>query len=292
MIVSDHGAGPLSGAVNLNAWLAREGYLTYLPVAAGLARRLGDTAFGLRRHLPRRLRFDLKQRLPRLRERVYSRKEYSAIDWGRTQAFAYGLFGNVVINVRGREAQGVVEPGAEYERVREELAERALELRGPAGERLVASVHRREDLFDGPELEKLPDLVVEFEDYAWLGKGNLKSRGTSLWDHVQIPDSSHSYVGTHRRDGIFILSGECANARSGISASLVDVAPTILYLLGEPVPTTLEGRTLTEAIDESLLERRPPEFDDSGLAQFVPGEPRSAPGDDVEDRLRALGYIE
>ncbi len=292
MIVSDHGAGPLRGVVNLNAWLAREGYLTYLPGSAGFARRLGDTAFGLRRHLPQGIRYDLKQHLPHLRERAYSRKEYSAIDWSRTKAFAYGTFGNIVVNVRGREARGVVQAGAEYEHVRDEVAKRALELRGPSGEPIVAAVHRREDLFDGPELEKLPDLVVEFQDYAWLGKGNLKSRGASLWDRVEIPGSSHSYVGTHRRDGIVVLSGQCASARTGISASIEDIAPTILYLLGEPVPTTFEGRILTEAIDESLLESRPPEYDDSRLAEFMPAEPQSAAGDEVESRRRALCYIE
>ena len=291
MVVSDHGAGPLSGVVNLNAWLAQEGYLTYLPGSAGLSRRLADTAFDLRRGLPQGFRYRLKQRLPQLRDRLYSRREYSAIDWSRTQAFAYGLFGNIVINVRGRESQGVVEP-SDYERVRDAIAERALELRGPSGEQIVAAVHRREDMFFGPELEKLPDLVVEFQDYAWLGKGNLKKRGESLWDRVEIPGSSHPYVGTHRRDGIFILSGACAKPRKDISASIVDVAPTMLYLLGEPVPTTLEGRVLTEAIDEGLLESRPPEFDDSRLAEFRPAEPRSAAGDDVERRLRALGYIE
>ena len=61
-----------------------------------------------------------------------------------------------MINVRGRESQGIVEPGADYERVRDEVIERALDLRGPAGERIVAAVHRREELFDGPYSTRCP----------------------------------------------------------------------------------------------------------------------------------------
>jgi len=51
---------------------------------------------------------------------------------------------------------GIVEPGAEYERMRAEIAAAALELRTRSGEPIVAAVHRREDLFDGPAIEKIP----------------------------------------------------------------------------------------------------------------------------------------
>ena len=59
-----------------------------------------------------------------------------------------------------------MEPGEEYEQLREELRERLLDLRWRDGEPIVAAVHRREDLYAGPELDKIPDLVVEFRDYA------------------------------------------------------------------------------------------------------------------------------
>ena len=72
------------------------------------------------------------------------------IDWERTRAFAYGIFGNVVLNVPVASAKGIVEPGDEYERLRDELRERLLDLRSRDGEPIVAAVHRREDLFAGP----------------------------------------------------------------------------------------------------------------------------------------------
>jgi predicted AlkP superfamily phosphohydrolase/phosphomutase len=294
MIVSDHGAGPLHGVVNLNAWLEQEGFLSYATGGSVTRRKLLGEALELRRHLPASWRYAAKQRLPNLRERAQERSDYSVLDWSETQAFSYGTFGNIVVNVRGREAQGVVEPGEEYERVRDEIAARIAELRGPGGEQLVADVHRREDLFQGPELDKVPDLLVEFDRYAWLGKGNLKSRPDSLWDRIEIEDSEHSYVGSHRHEGIAVLAGPAAAAGAALSGELVDVAPTLLYLLGEPIPSDLEGRILFEALRPEILDERPAEYDDTPPEEFdrEREELQDEGAAEVERRLRGLGYLE
>jgi predicted AlkP superfamily phosphohydrolase/phosphomutase len=294
LVVSDHGGGSLEGVVNLNAWLEQEGYLTYASGGAQARRSLAGKAFALRRHLPHGLRYSLKQRLPRFRTRARTWEEYTIIDWEKTQAFAYGIFGNVVLNVRGREQLGVVEPGEEYERLRDELSERILGLVSPAGTTMVDAVHRREDLFFGPHLDRVPDLLVEFHDYEWLGKGSLKTRGESLWDTIEIEEGSeHSYVGSHRSEGIVALAGPSARRAEGrIAAGIEDIAPTILYLLGQPVPSDLEGRVLTEAIDPSLVDQRPLEYADEQveIAESEGLEARDL--SEVEGRLRSLGYIE
>lgn len=294
LVVSDHGAGALDGVVNLNAWLAREGYLTYAGGAADVTRRTADTLFGLRRLVPARVRYALKQRLPGLRERAYESTDWSAIDWARTRAFSYGTFGNLVVNVRGREAEGIVEPGAEYERVRDELAQLALELTDPDGHPIVAAVHRREDLFEGPRLDVVPDLLIEFAEYRWLGKGNLKSRSTELYDRIEIePGSAHAYVGSHRHEGIVSLTGPSAATGVDLTAAIEDIAPTVLYLLGEPVPASLEGRVLFEAIRPELLDGRPPVYDDAPAVELArPAEALQADAEEVEERLRGLGYLE
>jgi predicted AlkP superfamily phosphohydrolase/phosphomutase len=295
VVISDHGAGPLQGVVNLNAWLASEGFLAYETGGGVAGRQLLGRALELRRYLPERLRYAAKQRLPGLRERAIERGDYTVLDWERTQAFAYGTFGNIVLNVRGREERGIVEPGDEYERVRDEIAARLLELTGPDGERIVAHVHRREDLFHGPELAKVPDLLVEFDRYAWLGKGNLKTRADSLWDEIEIEGGGdHSYVGSHRHEGIVALSGPAVAAGAPVGGELVDVAPTLLYLLGEAVPADLEGRVLVEALRPELLDARPPAYDDAAPAEFEPerAELEEEGAAEVERRLRGLGYLE
>ncbi len=292
LVVSDHGGGPLDGVVNLNAWLAQEGYLTY--GSGDTAAAAGHRLFELRRRLPAGWRRALKQRLPGLRERASALRHAPAVvDWPKTRAFAYGTFGNVVINVRGRERDGIVEPGEEYERVRDELVRKlsALEM---DGQRIVAAVHRREDLFDGAQLERVPDLVVEFRDYAWLGKGNLIERTGSLNDTIGVQGHPRArYVGSHRHDGIVVLAGDAARPGVHASASILDVAPTVLYLLGEPIPDDLEGRVLTELIDGALLDARPPEYVEA--VEIEVGAPRrydAAGVAEVEDRLRSLGYLE
>lgn len=295
MVVSDHGAGALEGVINLNAWLAESGYLTYSHRAAALregelGRRLLHNVFELRRRLPRRLRSAGRKRLPKTRERLYELRRYSIVDWRRTQAFAYGTFGNVVLNVHGREAEGAVDP-ADYERVRDEIAEKALDLRAADGSRIVAAVHRREDLFDGPELEVLPDLVLEFEEYRWLGKGNLRSRTPTIRDEIAIAGSRQPYVGSHRHEGIVALAGPSAGSDRPLLGQIQDVAPTILYLLGEPVPTAFEGRVLEEGVDLSLLDARPPDYSDTDV-EIARAEGEGADTGELEERLRGLGYLE
>jgi predicted AlkP superfamily phosphohydrolase/phosphomutase len=298
MLVSDHGAGPLNGVVNLNAWLAERGLLEYAGAAelmrgGQLQRMAAARALALWRRLPLDFRTRVKQRLGSLRERSYELQNYSVVDFERTQAFAYGTFGNIVINVQGRERNGIVAPGAEYEAVRDAIASGLRELRDPAGGRaIVAAVHKREELFSGPQLERIPDLVVEFVDYEWLGKGNLKSRTETIWDRVEIAGTDAAYVGSHRHEGIVALSGPSAEP-GGLFASIEDIAPTIQYLLGEPIPESMEGRLIDAAIDPAVLESRPPTYAadevevSTGVRAFEDNE-----AGDVQERLRGLGYIE
>jgi predicted AlkP superfamily phosphohydrolase/phosphomutase len=293
MVVSDHGGGALNGVVSLNTFLEERGFLAYRGGRAALGRKAASRLFGVRRMFPERLRTAVKRRLPALRERAYEATAYTVVDWARTRAFAYGTFGNVVINLRGREREGIV-ARHEYDAVRSEVADALGELRGREGEEIVRAVHRREDLFYGPELEKVPDLIVEFEDYAWLGKGNLQSSSASLWDRIEIePGSPHVYVGSHRTEGIVALAGPSAAAGAAIAADIADVTPTVLYLLGQPLPSDLDGRLITEALDPDLLTSRPPEYSDEELETTHDTE-TYAPEDEraVEERLRSLGYLE
>lgn len=292
MVVSDHGAGSLDGVVNLNAWLEAQGFLTYRG-SQSVSRQLAHGVLGLRRRLlPERARRAIKRAAPDLAERAVRSSAAHLVDMTSTRAFAYGAFGNIVVNVRGREEQGIVEPGAEYDAVRAEITRGLYELRSPDGRPIVRSVHNREHLYEGPALERAPDLVVEFDEYAWLGKGNLRRRTPTIWDEVEIESGGYAYVGSHRPLGMVAIAGPSA-ARAPLTAAIEDVAPTILYLLGEPVPSHLEGRVLVEALDAGLLERRPVEYMDVDLGDGQRVESySSAEAQEVEGRLRSLGYLD
>jgi predicted AlkP superfamily phosphohydrolase/phosphomutase len=251
----------------------------------------------LRRRLPKGLRDFAKQRAPMLRDRVHELKEFTAVDFQRTRAFAYGNMGNIVINLRGREKFGIVEKGDEYDRLCEDIRAQALELRHPeTGDQLIVAVHRRDELFEGPELERIPDLIVEFDHYAWAGKGNLMKATPMFEDIIKMPDSGHEhYVGTHRHEGIIGFRGKSAQEAKIAQANIQDVAPTIMYLLGEKVPIQMEGRVLEEMLDPTLLADRSIDYADAdavvvGIREAENYSPDEL--DEVESRLRNLGYLE
>ena len=134
--------------------------------------------------------------------------------------------------------------------------------------------------------------MVEFRDYAWLGKGNLTERTATFEDAISIrAHPEQRYAGGHRQEGIFVLAGPAARAGAELSgAGIADVAPTVMYLLDEAVPASFEGRLLAEALEPSLLDERPPEFDDDEEA--APIVPEQESPREVEERLRSLGYLE
>jgi hypothetical protein len=91
-----------------------------------------------------------------------------------------------------------------------------------------------------------------------------------------------------------MLSGPAVAAGAPVQGELVDVAPTILYLLAEAVPADLEGRILMEALRPEVLDERPPAYDDEAPAEFAPrrAELEEEGAAEVERRLRGLGYLE
>jgi predicted AlkP superfamily phosphohydrolase/phosphomutase len=132
LVLSDHGFASWRRAVNYNTWLVEKGYL----VLKGDARR---------------------QNL----EALFSRGQFwDAVDWGKSRAYSMG-FGDIYVNLKGREKEGIVSAGAEYERVREEITKQILELTDPAdGARAVSRVFKREDIYRRFDPRLIPDLIV------------------------------------------------------------------------------------------------------------------------------------
>ena len=123
-------------------------------------------------------------------------------------------------------------------------------------------------------------------------QGQPQEPHRGIWDRVEISGTNAAYVGSHRHEGIVALAGPSA-APGGLFASIEDVAPTIQYLLGEPIPESMEGRLIDAAIDPALLESRPPAYaaDELGPSNGVRAFDDDEAGN-VQERLRGLGYIE
>jgi predicted AlkP superfamily phosphohydrolase/phosphomutase len=153
------------------------------------------------------------------------------------QTRAYSLIpGRIYVNLQGRERPGTVKP-SEYEQVREELCQALLSLKVPeTDEPVIEKVLRREEIYDGPNLDRAPDLIaLARPGYDLKGKLN----GTKLFDRSAI-------VGMHTFDNAFLYVRGHTWTKLPLPA-LIDVTPTIGALMGLPRVPEWEGRSLLEA---------------------------------------------
>ena len=206
MVASDHGAKRMEGGIAINEWLRREGYLT-------LAQEAPDkmTPF----------------------ERV-------KIDWARTKAWSSGgYYARIFMNVQGREPDGAIAP-ADYERERAELARRLIAIPGPNGEDIHTQVFKPEDIYRAVN-NIAPDLIVYFGDLYWRSVGSLGLDSLYTFENDTGPDDAN-----HAQQGMFILydpARDLGGRRT--QAEIMDIAPTALHYLGEPIPADMQGQVIS-----------------------------------------------
>lgn len=141
--------------------------------------------------------------------------------------------GRIFINLRGREPLGSVEPGADYDALRNELIQALLQLREPeSGELIIEKVYEREEIYSGNCYPQAPDLVA-MPNRGYDLKGSIAKE--ALTDKGVI-------VGTHTYDDAMIyVQGEEIKKDE---ADIVDVMPTILHLMGVAIPEDVDGSVL------------------------------------------------
>lgn len=205
-----------------------------------------DPVRSLRDLLPKDFRKALARRLPTaLRDRLARRVDTATIDWSRTRAFTLptDLEGCIRINLAGREPFGIVQPGAEYNQLCEQLTEALLELVNPAtGRPAVRQVIRSDRQFAGPRRDFLPDLIVLWSAEAPITE--LQSDRVGAVAGVS-PDGR---TGTHTPPGFIIAKGPAFDPGSRAGAARVsDIAPTLLAIYGVELPAHMDGTALVEA---------------------------------------------
>lgn len=296
-VLSDHGMGRASNFIVLNNWLLDSGFLR---LKGNPWTRLKELAFrqGLTlRNVHRVLdRFGLARTaeyvagyfIDHLLKLAFL--SFLDVDWGRSRAYSFGRhLGSIYVNLKGREPHGIVEPGAEYEAVRDEIERRALEFRDPrTGRQLIGQVIRREEVYTGPHLGQAPDLIlrpVEPTDIFF---------GLADFGHRKTVAKVYRYSGMHRDEGMLIMQGPGVRPGSWIDgASIPDIAPTVLHTMGLPVPDSMDGHVLAAAFAEGYLDAFPVTTTEASPE----GEPSSAAGYTAEgereimERLKGLGYM-
>ncbi|MDP6460697.1 MAG: alkaline phosphatase family protein [Gemmatimonadota bacterium] len=285
IVMSDHGFGRVEQSVYFNRWLADAGFLS---LRTGEAKRLQGMKRVLNAVGIRRSTLSAAGRAVGLGAKVDAQVEKlnpftGGIHWDRTRAYYYPTNG-FFVNLQGREMFGTVKPGAEYEQVRDDLIAALEALKDPrTGGRLIPVVRRREELFAGRNMERLPDVFIEFMDQPF-------DAFLQNYDHPEVFYDPGWMNGTHRRNGLYIGAGpELAEGAEVEDLEIFDIAPNVLHLLGQSIPEHMDGRLRQDLFAEPA--RRDPQYepvlDSMDRREGITSEEEK----ELEERLKGLGYL-
>jgi hypothetical protein len=212
---------------------------------------------------------------------------FNDVDWSRTLAFSKGNYGQIYVNLKGREPNGVVEDH-EYEGVCGRIIERLKALKDPlTGEAWAGQVFRREEVYEGPRVADAPDVAFLPRDMRYLPLGNADFTSN------RFMVDAFGISGCHRMHGVMIANGGAIKPASRAAvARIVDIAPTMLYLAGECVPGDMDGKVLAEIVADDYMRLNPVRFsDEAGDSQ--PGQVEYSAEENAEiiESLKNLGYI-
>jgi len=295
IIMSDHGFGPFHKFIHVNNWLMQQGWLqikrgVLAQLKAGLF-HLGFSPMKVYNLLMRLGLGGLKREVVRGKGQGLLKTlflSFSEVDWSRTVAYSLGNVGQIYLNVRGREPQGIVEPGEEYEALRNEIMAGLAELRDPTtGERVVQEIYRREEVYAGHHLERAADILFIPTRMEYFGFGEYEFGSNKIIERVE-----RGISGTHRMNGVVLMWGEpVAPAVELQGANIYDLAPTILYLMGEPVPTDMDGRVLADGLQPVYADLSDLRYKKLAVTGAPVTDEQSADDEAIiTERLRSLGY--
>lgn len=303
LVMSDHGFGPVRKFVNFNTWLLKEGLLrlkrnpwtlfrmlllrlgiNYSTMAKwvlnlGFGRQAVQIGRARREHLQRRFFLSLDD-----------------VDWSRSKVFSLGNFGQMYVNLKGRDPQGIVSPGSEYEELLDELTRRLKAMVDPETRQpVIGDIYRREDIYEGSYAEQSPDLM-------FLTRGmEYKAMGLSDFSSLRVFDPVYGTTGHHRMNGIMIWHGPGGSRSPSVvnqgmmyeGARIQDLAPTVLYVLGQPVPKEMDGRVLLDVFTDDFRQQHPVTYVESGEGQSAGDDLVYSDREEAEMRemLEALGYV-
>src|SRR6059058_866809 len=171
---------------------------------------------------------------------IYQGRFWENVDWSHTRAYAMGL-GEMYINLKGRESQGIVNPGAEYDALKQELKAKLVKMQDPAdGSYPVRRVLAREEVYRQFDPNMIPDLFVTNNDgYRVSWQTSLGGIPKDLVEPNKQPWSGdHCSVDPEIVKGIFFYNRKLTTDRAPYIA---DVYPTVLGVLGVKAPYELDG---------------------------------------------------
>lgn len=297
-IASDHGFGPAYTYCAFNIWLMQEGFLKLKPDAFTRLKKLmfslgltPEFAYTLLRNpllkslRPSRGVGTQKSKVGLINKFFLS---FNDVDWSKTTAFSKGNYGQIFVNLKGREIDGSVAPGEEYERVRNQVIEKLRQIKDPKNNgRLIGPIYKREETFSGEHLTDAPDICFLPEDMSYVSLGSLDF----MSNRFMVKSFGNS--GTHRLHGVLIAKAKELKSNFSLSnAHITDAAPTILHLANLPIPPDMDGKVLSEIFTEEFLRNNPVRIGkEASRGQVAAAEFSDEESEEVRARLHELGYM-
>lgn len=273
-VVSDHGHGPSFKYFNLPFWLKKKGYLKFKRSPTTIIKLLlFSNLFDIVYSIMGKLGIIEKVKHIFLRGKSYGSRKRSLlslifdylfvswkdIDWNNTTAFVVSSGGQIYINLKGREPQGIVPP-EEYESIREKIKKELENIIDPeTGKKVIYKVFKKEELYSGKYLENAPDLIcLPNKGYVIQYPQVYKPK---LFEVSKIA-GTHTSINELR--GILIVYGPSIKKGMKIQgAKIYDITPTILHIFGLPIPKDIDGKILKDIFDDSSeLAKREPKYVD------------------------------
>ena len=204
IIASDHGSKPMRGAFCINSWLEKQGLLKLKKPVKGIVSL-----------------------------------EDAEVDWKNTIAWGWGgYYARIFLNMKGREKHGVVDPN-EYEKVRDDISKKIMNIKGPNGEIWKTKVIKPEEIFPVCKGD-VPDLMIYFDDLYWRSAGTLGQNNLYLPENDTGPDDA-----VHDKMGLYIyFDPRKDHVGRQEDINILDIAPTLLKAIGLKIPNDMEGKSL------------------------------------------------
>ncbi len=278
-VISDHGFRPVHSTINLNAVLMEGGFLKVRKGSPFKSAVLAGLRFLKKLDFLNLNRFILRGQK---RSRVIESLGAVNLDYSSTRAFSINgwVYGNIYLNLKGREPEGIVE---DYEGEREALVDYLLSYR-KEGKPLFRKVLLKGRDYEGRPDDLAPDLVVVPEEgYQFSPSPFVKMR-----EAVRPSRPRKDHTGTHEPEGILIIKGRGVEKGEGGQARIWDITPTLLWALGLPVPSHMEGRVLEEFFSPDFRRQRPLRYEE--IEPFREGKGRDQQ-EEFRKRLEDLGYL-
>ena len=253
MVVSDHGAKRMDGAVCINDWLIEKGYLSLkCPVKE-----------------PTKLTPDM-------------------INWNETKVWGEGgYYSRIFLNVQGREPHGVITQ-EEYEEFRDRLKNELEALGDEAGRLIGSQVFKPEEVYRSVT-NIAPDLIVYFGDLNWRSAGTVGNESIHVFENDTGPDdANHAENGIFilKSDPTRLQDAELGMNQKLEPLSIYDVAPTILNFYNIPIPTDMIGRSLLKGEAQETVPVESSKEPDPLAEDYSEDEEEK-----IRKRLEDLGYL-